>query len=192
MVVGITGGIGCGKSMVSQIINLMGFPVYDSDTNAKKLTDENAEIRRKLTELFGAELYKNNRLDRAFLAQHIFSDTQARQTVNAIIHPAVLTDFVQWSQKQTAPIVCIESAILFESGFDKYVDKILFVSAPMDLRIKRIQQRDKANATDIQRRMAAQSSDEALQKKSHFIVKNDEKHSLIKQITKIFSDLENR
>ncbi len=189
-IVGITGGIGCGKSMVSQIIRLMGFPVYDSDTNAKKLTDENAEIRQKLTEIFGTELYKNNRLDRALLAQRIFSDAQARQTVNAIIHPVVLADFVHWSRKQTSPIVCIESAILFESGFDKYVDKIVFVTAPMELRVARIQQRDNAAQVDIQRRMAAQSSDEALAKKSHFIVKNDEQHSLIKQLTQILTDLQ--
>ncbi len=191
-IVGITGGIGCGKSMVSRIINLMGFSVYDSDINAKKLTDENVEIRCKLTELFGAEVYKNNRLNRAFLAQQIFSNAQMRQTVNAIIHPAVLNDFMQWSRTQTSPIVFIESAILFESGFDKYVDKIVFVTSPMDLRVARIQQRDHANRADIQRRMAAQSSNSESEKKSHFIVKNDEQHSLIKQIQQIISQLRNR
>ena len=188
MIVGITGGIGCGKSVVSKIIDLMGYPIYDSDKNAKKLTDESNKIRQGLIIRFGQKIYEGERLNRKLLAKEIFTDEENRAYVNELIHPVVLDDFLQWSkfQLKRSNIVFIESAILFESGFYKYVDKILLVTSPYDLRIERIKKRDKLSVEDIMSRLNYQLSQEYLLKRADFIVQNDEKKSLLKQIYEYF------
>lgn len=188
MIVGITGGIGCGKSVVAKIIDLMGFPVYDSDSNAKKITDESDKIRKELIVRFGIEIYEGTRLNRKLLAKKIFRDEQNRTFVNELIHPVVLADFLQWSEIQLkkSNIVFVESAILFESGFYKYVDKVLLVTTPQDLRIERIKKRDNATIEEIKNRLNSQLSQEYLSTRADFIVQNDEKTSLLKQITELF------
>ena len=184
MIVGITGGIGCGKSVVSKIIGLMGYPVYDSDKNAKKIVDESDEIRAGLISRFGTEIYNGTKLNRKLLAEKIFSDNEARSFVNSLIHPAVLKDFIRWSELnlKKVDVVFIESAILFESGFNKYVDKILLVISTDKLRIERIRKRDNALISEIRKRIQSQIPQKELIKKSDFIIKNDEKRSLLKQI----------
>ena len=188
MIIGITGGIGCGKSVVSKIIDLMGFPVYDSDNNAKKITDESDKIRKELIARFGIEIYEGTRLNRKLLAKKIFTDEQNRTFVNELIHPVVLADFLQWSEIQLkkSNIVFIESAILFESGFYKYVDKILLVTSPQDLRIERIKKRDNITIEEIKERLQCQIHQEYLSEKADFIIQNDEKKSLLKQISTLF------
>ena len=184
MIVGITGGIGCGKSVVSKIIGLMGYPVYDSDKNAKKIVDESNEIRAGLISRFGTEIYNGTKLNRKLLAEKIFSDNEARSFVNSLIHPAVLKDFIRWSELnlKKVDVVFIESAILFESGFNKYVDKILLVISTDKLRIERIRKRDNALISEIRKRIQSQNPQKELIKKSDFIIKNDEKRSLLQQI----------
>lgn len=184
MIVGITGGIGCGKSVVSKIIGLMGYPVYDSDKNAKKIVDESDEIRAGLISRFGTEIYNGTKLNRKLLAEKIFSDNEARSFVNSLIHPAVLKDFIRWSELnlKKVDVVFIESAILFESGFNKYVDKILLVISTDKLRIERIRKRDNALISEIRKRIQSQIPKKELIKKSDFIIKNDEKRSLLQQI----------
>lgn len=184
MIVGITGGIGCGKSVVSKIIGLMGYPVYDSDKNAKKIVDESDEIRAGLISRFGTEIYNGTKLNRKLLAEKIFSDNEARSFVNSLIHPAVLKDFIRWSglNLKKVDVVFIESAILFESGFNKYVDKILLVISTDKLRIERIRKRDNALISEIRKRIQSQNPQKELIKKSDFIIKNDEKRSLLQQI----------
>ena len=184
MIVGITGGIGCGKSVVSKIIGLMGYPVYDSDKNAKKIVDESDEIRAGLISRFGTEIYNGTKLNRKLLAEKIFSDNEARSFVNSLIHPAVLKDFIRWSglNLKKVDVVFIESAILFESGFNKYVDKILLVISTDKLRIERIRKRDNALISEIRKRIQSQIPQKELIKKSDFIIKNDEKRSLLQQI----------
>lgn len=184
MIVGITGGIGCGKSVVSKIIGLMGYPVYDSDKNAKKIVDESDEIRAGLISRFGTEIYNGTKLNRKLLAEKIFSDNEARSFVNSLIHPAVLKDFIRWSELnlKKVDVVFIESAILFESGFNKYVDKILLVISTDKLRIERIRKRDNALISEIRKRIQSQIPQKELIKKSDFIIKNDEKRSLLQQI----------
>ena len=184
MIVGITGGIGCGKSVVSKIIGLMGYPVYDSDKNAKKIVDESDEIRVGLISRFGTEIYNGTKLNRKLLAEKIFSDNEARSFVNSLIHPAVLKDFIRWSELKLkkVDVVFIESAILFESGFNKYVDKILLVISTDKLRIERIRKRDNALISEIRKRIQSQIPQKELIKKSDFIIKNDEKRSLLQQI----------
>ena len=184
MIVGITGGIGCGKSVVSKIIGLMGYPVYDSDKNAKKIVDESDEIRAGLISRFGTEIYNGTKLNRKLLAERIFSDNEARSFVNSLIHPAVLKDFIRWSELnlKKVDVVFIESAILFESGFNKYVDKILLVISTDKLRIERIRKRDNTLISEIRKRIQSQIPQKELIKKSDFIIKNDEKRSLLQQI----------
>ncbi len=189
MIVGITGGIGCGKSVVSKIIGLMGYPVYDSDKNAKKIVDESDEIRAGLISRFGTEIYNGTKLNRKLLAEKIFSDNEARSFVNSLIHPAVLKDFIRWSELnlKKVDVVFIESAILFESGFNKYVDKILLVISTDKLRIERVKKRDNALISEIKKRIQSQIPQKELIKKSDFIIKNDEKKSLLQQI-RLFLD----
>lgn len=184
MIVGITGGIGCGKSVVSKIIGLMGYPVYDSDKNAKKIVDESDEIRTGLISRFGTEIYNGTKLNRKLLAEKIFSDNEARSFVNSLIHPAVLKDFIRWSELnlKKVDVVFIESAILFESGFNKYVDKILLVISTEKLRIERVKKRDNALTSEVRKRIQSQFPQKELIKKSDFIIKNDEKKSILQQI----------
>lgn len=188
MIVGITGGIGCGKSVVAKIIDLMGFPVYDSDSNAKRLIDESDKIKVELIAHFGVDIYDGKKLNRKLLAKKIFTDDQNRCFVNELVHPVVLDDFLQWSKLQLkkSNLVFVESAILFESGFYKYVDKVLLVTTPQDLRIERIKKRDNATIEEIKNRLNSQLSQEYLSTRADFIVQNDEKTSLLKQITELF------
>lgn len=194
MIVGITGGIGCGKSVVSKIIGLMGYPVYNSDKNAKKIIDESDEIKASLITRFGTEIYNGTNLNRKLLAEKIFSDNEARFFVNSLIHPAVLKDFIRWSELnlKKADVVFVESAILFESGFNKYVDKILLVISTDKLRIERVKKRDNALTSEVRKRIQSQISQKELIKKSDFIIKNDEKKSLLQQILLFLEDIRSK
>ena len=180
--IGITGGIGSGKSVVCELFRLHKIPVFEADVEAKKLNDTSPTIREKLTQLFGNDLYDNNRLNRQKLASLIFSDTSTLQKVNAIIHPEVAACFEKWVEKQqNAPFIAIETAILFESGFDKLVDKTITVFAPLDVRIERIIKRDGVNRAQIEARMSQQMPEEEKAKLSDFVVVNDGCVSLIEQ-----------
>lgn len=194
MIVGITGGIGCGKSVVSKIIGLMGYPVYNSDKNAKKIIDESDETKTSLITRFGTEIYNGTNLNRKLLAEKIFSDNEARFFVNSLIHPAVLKDFIRWSELnlKKADVVFVESAILFESGFNKYVDKILLVISTDKLRIERVKKRDNALTSEVRKRIQSQISQKELIKKSDFIIENDEKKSLLQQILLFLEDIRSK
>lgn len=189
--IGITGGIGSGKSVVASLLNLHGVPVYVADTESKMLTDNSPLIREKLTALLGNDLYTEKGLDRKLLASHIFNNPDYLRQVNAIIHPEVDRHFAEWTQKQTATICAIESAILFESGFDKVVDKSLMVYAPLELRIKRAMTRDSASREDIVRRIGNQLPDETKRDRSDFIIFNDGKQALLPQTEKLLLSLQN-
>lgn len=155
--IGITGGIGSGKSHVSSLMQReLGIPVYDCDKEAKRLIATDEEIRCKLTELVGQEVFKDGKLNKKLLADFLFADAENASQVNAIVHPAVLKDFMLWAEKQETKVVALESAILFESGFNAYVDKVLFVDAPEDVRLHRAMLRDSASETQIRARMKMQ------------------------------------
>lgn len=140
--IGITGGIGSGKSVVAALLELSGIPVYIADTESKLLTATSPVIREKLVALFGEELYTADGLDKKRLASHIFGNPERLGQVNAIIHPEVNRHFLAWAERQNAPVCAIESAILFESGFNRVVDTTLMVYAPMEIRIRRALERD--------------------------------------------------
>ena len=154
----ITGGIGSGKSYVAhQMTELLGIPVYDSDANANRLTEESLAIRSGLMEMVGADVYDaQGRLNKQKLAGFLFASEENAQRVNALIHPVVKEDFLRWTSEQTAPVVAIETALLAESGIDKIVDKIIRVDAPMEIRISRAMQRDGVTREKVLERMALQ------------------------------------
>jgi dephospho-CoA kinase len=183
--IGITGGIGAGKSLVAEIIKAMGYPVYNSDERAKELTDSNPKIKEGLIHLFGEEIYQNDKLNKFALAQAIFSDESLREKVNALIHPIVREDLNLWSLAQNNSLVFNESAILFETGSFKNFDAIILVYAPEELRIKRIMKRDNCSENEVLKRMNSQFSDEEKYQLTEFRVLNDEQTPLLKQVEQI-------
>ena len=183
--IGITGGIGAGKSLVAEIIKAMGYPVYNSDERAKELTDSNPKIKEGLIHLFGEEIYQNDTLNKFALAQAIFSDDSLREKVNALIHPIVREDFNLWALAQNNSLIFNESAILFETGSFKKFDAIILVYAPIELRIKRIMKRDNCSENEVLKRMNSQFSDEEKYQLTEFRVLNDEQTPLLKQVEQI-------
>ena len=183
--IGITGGIGAGKSLVAEIIKAMGYPVYNSDERAKELTESNPKIKEGLIHLFGEEIYQNDTLNKFALAQAIFSDESLREKVNALIHPIVREDFNLWALAQNNALVFNESAILFETGSFKNFDAIILVYAPEELRIKRIMKRDNCSENEVLKRMNSQFSDEEKYQLTEFRVLNDEQTPLLEQVEQI-------
>ncbi len=173
--IGITGGIGSGKSYVSAILReKFGIPVYDCDMEAKRLTASNEEIRQKLIALVGPEVFDGNKLNKQLLADYLFADVEHASKVNAIIHPVVLQDFKRWAEEQhEKPIVALESAILFESGLGEMVDKVLFVDAPEEVRLRRAMLRDTASEAQIRARMKMQHP-ELHRLQADFIINNNQ------------------
>ena len=170
--IGITGGIGSGKSYVSNLLRQkFDIPVYDCDAEAKRLTATDEEIRRKLIQLVGPEVFDGQELNRKRLADYHFADPEHASKVNAIIHPMVLEDFRLWANRQPESIVALESAILYESGFNEYVDYVLFVDAPEEIRLKRAMQRDTAPEEKIRARMQMQHP-ELHRKQADIIIDN--------------------
>lgn len=182
-VVGITGGIGSGKSIVSRFLRAMGYAVYDSDAEAKRIMDGDETLKKQLSEIFGADIYAGGRLDRRALAGKVFSDALALARLNAAVHPAVRSDFRRWAEAHgNASILFMESAILAESGFTDMVDAVWLVEAPEEIRVARIVRRDSCSAQEARQRIRAQWSDEAKERYASVVLHNDGKKPLIPQI----------
>ena len=158
--VGITGGIGSGKSTVCAILAEFGVAVYDSDSRAKRLMNEDNTLRERLVERFGSEVYCAEGLNRRYLAERVFGNPEELKALNAIVHPAVMDDFDRWALEQEGSYVVLESAILFEASLDRRVDVSVAVMAPEELRIERAMQRDGAQREQIVARMNNQISDQ--------------------------------
>lgn len=158
--VGITGGIGSGKSTVCDMLSGYGVAVYVADDRAKELMTESEQLRSALVAAFGEATYDGGKLNRAYLAESVFSNTEALARLNAIVHPAVMADFERWAEEQEGEYVVLESAILFEAGLDDRVDTTVAVMAPKDIRLQRAMQRDGATREQIERRMDNQLSDD--------------------------------
>ncbi|MDR1258208.1 MAG: dephospho-CoA kinase [Tannerellaceae bacterium] len=187
--IGLTGGIGSGKSMVASLLEVLGVPVYEADAGSKRLIGASALIRRRLTDLLGESVYNGAELDRKRLADCIFNDPEILKQVNAIIHPEVGADFLDWASRQTAAICAIETAILFESGFDCLVDMSVMVYAPVELRTGRVVARDGVSREDVLRRMRNQWPDEVKKARSDYIIYNDGRQALLPQLNKLLADM---
>jgi len=188
-VIGLTGGIGSGKSTVSRLFETMGIPVYTADTESKKLVNISPQIREQLVAAFGPQLYKNGEIDKAMLASLIFGNEENLRYANSVIHPAVFDDFRQWAEQQTQSFVVIESAILFDSGFYKSVDVTVNVSAPLEMRIRRVEERDKVSRESIEARISSQMSEEERNRLSDYTIFNDERHALLPQVENLLNVL---
>jgi dephospho-CoA kinase len=188
--IGLTGGMGSGKSVVAQLFTTMDIPVYDSDKEAKKIIAESSFVRKSLSERFGAEIYSKGVLNKNLLSILLFNDEKNLNFANAIIHPEVQKDFIQWrKQHEDKSFVVIESAILFESGFDRGVDAIISVSAPLKIRLERVQKRDKLSLDAVSQRIKNQISEEERNEKSAYIIINDDYRAILPQVENILKKL---
>jgi dephospho-CoA kinase len=191
--VGITGGIGSGKSTVCQIFAALGIPVYDADTEAKLLMVNDMQLRAKIVALFGEAAYRTDgSLDRTFLAKCIFNDGSLREKMNAIVHPAVRQSGKLWHEQQAqreVPYTLKEAALLIESGSYRDLDILILVTAPIAIRIKRVQKRDGMSVSEIKSRLKSQLTDRQRRPFAQFFIQNSGKKALIPQVMKIHRKL---
>lgn len=187
--VGLTGGIGSGKTTVAKIFEVLGIPVYYADAAAKKLMNEDVALQEKLLHKFGKEVYIYGKLNRAFLASIVFSDPEKLAFLNAIVHPATIADSDKWMKLQTAPYAIKEAALIFESNAHKQLDKVIGVYAPTPLRLKRVRQRDEISDEEILARINKQMNEEEKMKLCNYVITNDEIDLIIPQVLKIHEAL---
>ena len=188
-IIGLTGGIGSGKTTVAKMFSELGIPVYIADTEARKLSNRSKVIRRKLIDLLGQEAYIENRLNRTFVAEKIFNDTDLLKAVNAIIHPKVASHFKRWVKKQQGPYVIKEAAILFENGGYKQCDKTILIVAPEAIRIERLLARDQSSKAEIEARMKNQWSDSEKKKLADIIIENTSLETTRKRVLEVHKNL---
>jgi dephospho-CoA kinase len=188
--VGLTGGIGSGKTVVAEVFRSLAIPVFSADEAAKVLMEEHPDIPRQLREATGKDHYRKGKLDRASLADQIFADPGVLQKVNQLVHPYVFQAFDQWAEHQYEhPYVLKEAAILFESGADEQLDLVISVTAPEHLRIRRVVLRDGVETEKVQQRMKNQWKDEARNRKADFVLFNGEGDQIIPQVLSIHEEL---
>lgn len=189
---GITGGIGSGKSVVCRLLAMLDVPVYDSDSRAKWLMNNSSVLRERLQERFGSDIFGEGGLQRKVLAERVFSDREALAALDAIVHPAVAEDFLSWAAEREAEgfeIVGLESAILFSSGFDRFVDRCVAVVAPDELRVARAAQRDRASEEQVRARIASQMPQSEVAERADYVVVNDEQSLLWAQVLRLIEEL---
>ena len=190
--IGVTGGIGSGKSFLSSMLKERGIPVFDSDTEAKKLMLTDVFIISSLKSLLGEDVYTGGKLNKPLLASYIFSSADNAAKINSIVHPRVKKAFLSWADERFSGgdrVVAIESAILFESGFSDVVDKIVTVVAPIDVRVSRVMSRDSTTRDKVMERINSQMGDDEKISKSDFIIENDGCKPLNEQIDVMLSVL---
>lgn len=192
--VGITGGIGSGKSTACRIFEALGIPIYDADTQAKKIMFTDISVKRKVRELLGKDAYfKNGKLNKTFIASKIFTDKTLLQKVNDIVHPAVHNDSLRWMEhyknNKEIPYLMKEAALLIESGTYKALDKLIVVTCPEETRINRVMKRDKLTYEEVKTKVDSQMLESDKIRYADFIIKNDGEESLIKQVWQIHREL---
>ncbi|MBM3185996.1 MAG: dephospho-CoA kinase [Bacteroidetes bacterium] len=189
--IGLTGGIGSGKSFIANILEHMGFPVYYSDSRSKELTKSNPTIRMGLISLFGEDVFIDGQLNTQLVSTKIFQNEEYRQKVNELIHPIVRKDFEDWAMNQNSNLVFNEAAILFETGAFKNFDATILVCAPLELKIQRVMKRENCSEEEVLARMRKQWSDEEKRKLADFVIENDEKQPIVSQIENALNRLIN-
>lgn len=187
--VGVSGGIGSGKTFVCQLIEQHGYPVYNADLRARELMNSNLEIKNALIAAFGHEVYQSGLLNRTFLASLIFNNDEARLKVNSIVHPIVHNDFKNWSENQTSDLVFQENALMFDNGSYTRFDKTILVYADLETRIQRALLRDNNSKEEVLARMNAQGDPEAHKSLANFVVDNSEGQNVSQQVEDILSQL---
>jgi len=186
--IGLSGGIGSGKSTVAGILAKMGYPVFYSDQEAKRLYDENPVLQKQLVDLFGPAIYRDGQLNKAFLAQQLFSNAELKAQVTALVHPLVRKAFEVWAQQQASDLVFNEAAILFETGAYKDFDATVLVTARIETIIERVQKRDLISREAVLQRIANQWPDSKKMNLTPYIITNDGQ-PLLQQIEDVISKL---
>ena len=187
--VGLTGGIGSGKSTVAKIFEVLGIPVYYADAAAKRLMNEDDELKKNIIEQFGKESYIDEKLNRSYIASLVFADKDKLELLNTLTHPVTIRDANKWMQEQTSPYTIKEAALIFESGSAEYLDHIIGVYTPVPLRIQRIMQRDKITREEVLQRMSRQIDEDIKMKLCDTVIVNDEQQLLIPQVLQLHEKL---
>lgn len=190
IIIGITGGIGSGKSTLSERLREIGYSVYDSDLEARRLQNVHPEIQDQLIELFGEDIYNDQGLNRPVLAKLVFGKPELLAKLNAIVHPVVDTDFKNWIKRHSDEnLLFMESAILFESGFNKMVDKVIVMTASEHIRIARVMKRDKVAVEQVKARMSHQMADDKKIANADFVIHSDDCQPLVEKMKKMLEEL---
>jgi dephospho-CoA kinase len=187
--IGLTGGIGTGKTTVAKIFELLGIPVYNADEASKRIYHSDPGVRSLLIEHFGEDIYVEGRLNKQKLADIVFTDAVKLETLNRIIHPPTIRDAEEWMIKQEAPYIIKEAALLFESGSVASLDLVIGVFAPLSLRIQRVMERDKVSREQVLSRIDKQMDEEIKMRLCDFIIHNNEQELVIPQVLKLHNQL---
>jgi dephospho-CoA kinase len=187
--IGLTGGIGSGKTTVAQIFEVLGIPVYYADQAAKDLMNQDPVLKEKIKSSFGKEVYKNGELDRPYLSGLVFGDAEKLALLNSIVHPATLLDAEQWMKNQKTAYAIKEAALIFEAGLETYFDYIIGVTAPQSLRLERVRVRDNTSSESILQRMKQQLDEKDKISRCDFVIVNDGIQPLLPQVLSIHEKL---
>jgi dephospho-CoA kinase len=189
MHIGLTGGIGSGKSTVAEIFRVLGVPVYDADSAARRLMQEYAPLKAAILQHFGAESYQNDVLNRPYIASIVFGNPEKLALLNSLVHPETIRDANEWAARQEYPYTIKEAALMFESESFHHVDKVIGVTAPRPLRIQRVMQRDKVTKEAVEARMQQQISDTIKMRLCDYVIINDETKLVIPQVYALHESL---
>jgi dephospho-CoA kinase len=187
--IGITGGIGSGKTTVAKVFETLGIPVYYADDEAKRIMNEDEGLKKKIVASFGKESYESGKLNRAYLASVVFNDSYKLDLLNSIVHPATIKDAEQWMQNKNTPYTLKEAALLFESGAAENLDYVIGVTAPQPLRIKRVMERDALTREEVLKRINRQIEEDIKMKLCDFVIVNDEQQLVIPQVIQLHKQL---
>lgn len=187
--VGITGGIGSGKSIVARVFENLGIPVYNADTAAKRLMEEDPELRASISFLFGEGAYLNGKLNRSYISSVVFRDHNKLEALNALVHPVTIREGEAWMKKQESPYAIKEAALIFESGTQSQLDLVIGVSAPRHIRIQRVIQRDNVTREDVLKRMNNQISETIKMRLCDHVIINDDSQLVIPQVLLLHDEL---
>ena len=189
--IGLTGGIGSGKSTIAQAIKHIGYPVYIADEEAARLMNSHPDIRKDITERLGANCYTSEgHINKPVLAQIIFENKEALEEVNRIVHPRVMEAFEQWASMQSTSLVFCETAILYESGLERYFDAVICVTAPEEVRVRRVMERDRCELKDVMARVRNQMDEDEKCQRANFIIYNDGEHMAVPQVLDVLHKLQ--
>ncbi len=187
--VGLTGGIGSGKTVVANIFKVLGIPVFDADVAAKEIMEKDGSLIEQIKNEFGDASYEGSQLNRKYLADKVFNDSYQLDKLNAIVHPAAIQAGIDWAEKQTSPYIIKEAALMFEAGSAFNLQYVIGVTAPKSLRIKRVMERSGLTRDEVLSRMNRQISDVIKMRLCDFVVVNDEQQMLLPQVLKIHEQL---
>jgi dephospho-CoA kinase len=187
--IGLTGGIGSGKSTIAKIFSVLGIPVWDADKHAKWIMENDPELKEKLLFYFGEAVFDGNQLQRSYLANIVFNQPEKLELLNSLVHPAAIAQAEKWMKEQTSAYVIKEAALLFESGSVSHLDYVIGVTAPRALRIQRVMLRDQISREEVVARMNRQIDDGIKMKLCNWVIQNDQQQALLPQVLKIHNKI---